>query len=167
MVVSEEAVEVGIEPVLGLTWPIKRSFILYVARMTEGQILGGRGLRMLDPSTFLFAPDQPSETGLLAFGGELRLSAHAGALYVRIAQPRVDLSGDRARLIIDAPEGGSTPLCLVTFDASPIDAAEGLKSWSGTDVRLTVEAVPLFGGYYGEGESFDDLSITIRPSRSS
>ena len=68
---------------------------------------------------------------------------------------------------IDGQEPGQPALQLVTFEAEEQEAPEGRRRWAGTDVRLTVEAVPLFGGYYGEGESFDDLSITIRPSRNS
>lgn len=147
---------------LGLRWAIKRSFILYVARMTDGQILGGHGVRMLDASTFVFAPDTSPEPDVLAFRGEVRLQAHAGALAVRIAHPRVDLRGDRAALIVDHPEGSGAPLRLVTFAAAAAPADSGLLTWTGTDVRLTVEAVPFFGGYYGEDQEFDDLALTIR-----
>ena len=152
---------------LGLAWPIKRSFILYVARMTEGQVLGGHGLRMLDASTFLFPSHESASDEVLAFDGELRLAAHAGALDLRIARPRVDLTAERAILLIDRPEGSGDPLPFVTFVLGPVVDAAGVHRLQGSDVRLTVEAVPLFGGYYGEGESFDDLSITMRPSRSS
>ena len=152
---------------LGLAWPIKRSFILYVARMTEGQVLGGHVLRMTDASTFLFPVLDASADGTVRFGGELRLAAHAGALDLRIARPRIDLTADRATLLIDRPEGSADPLPFVTCVVGLADDSDGVRRWRGTDVRLTVDAVPLFGGYYGEGESFDDLSITMRPSRSS
>lgn len=152
---------------LGLAWPVKRSFILYVARMAEGQVHGGHGLTMRDASTFVFPADPSSDASTLLFGGELRLAAHAGALTLRLARPRIDLSGDRAVMSIDGQEAGQPMLPLVTFAAQEQAAAAGLRHWAGTDVRLCVEAVPLFGGYYGDGESFDDLSITIRPSRSS
>ena len=144
---------------LGLFWPIKRSFIRYVARMDDGQILGGHGVRMIDASTFVFAPEPSDEPAVLAFGGEVRLQAHGGALAVRIAHPRVDLHGERAVLTVDNPEGAGPPVRLVTFVATSEPAVDGFATWTGTDVRLTVEALPLFGGYYGEDELFDDLTI--------
>lgn len=152
---------------LGLAWPIKRSFILYVVRMAGGQVHGGHGLTMLDASTFRFPSADSRDEAMLHFGGELRLAAHAGALALRVARPRIDLSRPRAVMLIDSQEAGQPLLPLVTFEAQEQEADPGLRRWVGVDVRLTVEAVPLFGGYYGEGESFDDLSITIRPSRSS
>ena len=144
---------------LGLHWPIKRSFIRYVARMPDGQVLGGHGVRLLDASTFVFSPESSDDASVLAFGGEVRLQAHGGALAVRIANPQVDLGGDPAVLSVDNPEGSGPRVRLVTFAASATSAGAGHTSWTGTDVRLTVEALPLFGGYYGEDEPFDDLTI--------
>lgn len=149
----------GTPAVPGLHWPVKRSFIRYVARMDDGQILGGHGVRLLDASTFVFSPSEGVDEGVLSFRGEVRLQAHGGALSVRIAHPRVDLLGDRATLTVESPEGTGPPVRLVTFlaAAEPVDG--GVRRWIGTDVRLAVEALPLFGGYYGEDESFDDLTI--------
>lgn len=148
----------------GLYWSIKRTFIAYVLRMADGQVMGSPGVTVVDSGTFVFAPaEEPpdsTEPGLAAFRGELRLQAHNGALGVRIANPRVllvDASNERAVVVIDDPEGSSRTVPLVTFAASADPEVEG--RWTGTDVRLTVEAVPLFGGYYGEGEVFDDLVI--------
>ena len=146
---------------LGLHWPIKRSFIRYVARMDDGQILGGHGVRMIDARTFVFVPEPSDDPGVLTFRGEVRLQAHGGALAVRIAHPQVDLSDDRAVLIVENPEGSGPPVRLVTFVATAGPAVAGLVRWTGTDVRLTVEALPLFGGYYGEDELFDDLTMAI------
>jgi hypothetical protein len=144
---------------LELRWPVKRSFIRYVARMSDGQILGGHGVRLLDASTFVFGSEPANEADVLAFRGEIRLHAHGGALSVRIAHPRVDLRGERALVTVENPEGSGPPVRLVTFVASSASDDAGRVSWSGTDVRLAVEALPLFGGYYGEDEPFDDLII--------
>jgi hypothetical protein len=144
---------------LELHWPVKASFIRYVARMADGQILGGHGVRLLDASTFAFASEPVDHVGMLAFRGEIRLQAHGGALSVRIAHPRVDLRGQRALVTVENPEGSGPPVRLVTFVASSTSDDAGHVTWTGTDVRLTVEALPLFGGYYGEDEPFDDLVI--------
>ena len=75
----------------------------------------------------------------------------------------MDLNGERATLTVESPEGSGPPVRLVTFVASS-SAGVDHTTWTGTDVRLTVEALPLFGGYYGEDEPFDDLMIvtTVR-----
>jgi hypothetical protein len=150
---------------VGLHWPIKRSFIRYVARMADGQILGGHGVRLVDASTFVFSPEPSDDVDVLAFRGEVRLQAHGGALSVRIAHPRVNLRGDRATLTVESPEGAGPPVRLVTFVVAPGPAAAvGGQTWTGTDVRLIVDALPLFGGYYGEDEPFDDLTVvTTQP----
>ena len=144
---------------LELHWPVKRSFIRYVARMSDGQILGGHGVRLVDASTFVFTAEPADEAGVLAFRGEVRLQAHGGALSVRLAHPRVDLRGARAMVTVENPEGSGPPVRLVTFVATPTSADAEHATWTGTDVRLAVEALPLFGGYYGEDEPFDDLVI--------
>lgn len=138
----------------GLYWSIKRSFIRYVARMTDGDILGGHGLHMIDSSTFVF----PSHEVPLHFRGDLRLQAHNGALALRIANPLIDLSDERGRILVDHPDGTGQPLPLVTFTVPERDQS---PTWTGTDVRLAVDAVSLFGGYYGEGEVFDDFIVVV------
>jgi hypothetical protein len=82
---------------------------------------------------------------------------------VRIANPRVELHGtdERARILIDDPEGSARSVPLVTFVVTTEPDESALLRWTGSDVRLAVEAVPLFGGYYGEGELFDDLRMVV------
>jgi len=166
----------------GLYWPIKRAFIAYVLRIADGQVMGSPGVTVVDSGTFVFAPvehgDEPphqpadddtvSEAdGALAFRGELRLQAHNGALGVRIANPRVEFGSDgsaeRARVLIDDPDGSTRSVPLATFVAAAEGDDTGLRRWTGTDVRLAAEAISLFGGYYGEGEVFDDLTIVAAP----
>ena len=143
----------------GLYWPIKRSFVMYVLRIADGQVSGSPDVAVVDGGTFVFAVcDDPADPDVHCFRGELRLQAHNGELFVRVANPRVELvvSG-RSRIVIDHPDGGSGPVPLVTFVATASSDEDGPLHWTGSDVRLCVEAVPLFGGYYGEDEAFDDL----------
>lgn len=148
----------------GLYWPIKRSFVMYVLRIADGQVSGSPDVAVVDGGTFVFASsDDTTDPDVHAFRGELRLQAHNGELFVRVANPRVELAGDgRSQIVIDHPDGASRAVPLVTFVATAASGEDALGEggpahWTGSDVRLCVEAVPLFGGYYGEGEAFDDL----------
>lgn len=138
----------------GLHWSIKRSFVLYVARVADGQILGGPGVSMADASTFVWAP-RPGTTGdVLDFEGAVVFGAHAGALSFRIADPQIQIGPERSVLSI-AGEGADR-IPFVDF-AAVMDAGADSGAWIGTDVRLLESALPLFAGYYGAGEPFDDL----------
>lgn len=148
----------------GLHWSIKRSFVLYVARIADGEILGSPGLAMADAATFVWAPAAPSPTADLdddairmGFTGAVLFGAHGGALSFRVADPQIEIRPDRSVLFVTGESGGAIP--FVTFAATSDTAQAGPTVWHGADVRLTEEALPLFAGYYGAGESFDDLSI--------
>lgn len=147
----------------GLHWSIKRTFVLYVARLADGQILGGHGAGMADESTFIWPPATNDQGGAdpgprLAFTGDIVFRAHAGALSFRIADPIVDLGPATSTLTV-ASESGRIP--LVTFTAHELAAPAGFASWRGVDVRLAEESLAMFAGYYGAGEPFDDLTLTV------
>ncbi len=149
----------------GLHWSIKRSFVLYVARMADGQILGSKGVRMTDASTFLWAPTafrQEPAALQMEFGGAVTFGAHAGALSFRVADPQVELRSGRSRMTVAAEGAGRVPFVDFRADEEPRDETSGSpRRWIGTDVRLAEEALPMFAGYYGAGESFDDLEIVL------
>jgi hypothetical protein len=151
----------------GLHWSIKRAFVSYVARMADGQILGSPGLGMSDSSTFVWPPASGREQNsgaptTLAFEGAVIFGAHGGALSFRVAEPLVELSPGRSQLTIAGE--GSTRIAFVDFVARRVPSAADMTVWAGTDVRLAEAALPLFSGYYGAGESFDDLLIVLTPS---
>lgn len=147
----------------GLHWPIKHSFVLYVARLTDGDILGGPGVGMTDPRTFVWQADETMTvadhgSAGLACTGEVVFSAHAGALSCRIARPRLELAGEGSLMTIAGEGDGRIP--FVDFTAMPDSQADG-RVWQGSRVRLREEALALFAGYYGAGEEFDDLRIVL------
>ena len=143
-------------PAPGLYWPIKHSFVLYIVRMADGEIRGGPGVRMSDPSTFVW--DWAGEAdGVLTFLGDLVFRAHDGALSFRVTEPAVLVDGDRASLTVTG-DGGR--VVMVTFDVEVVTDADQ-RILTGTNVRLTDEALAMFAGYYGPGEPFDDLRIVL------
>ncbi|GAA1948066.1 hypothetical protein GCM10009798_04020 [Nocardioides panacihumi] len=144
-------------PEPGLAWAVRASFLAYVAGLPDGRasVSGGATLTFDDPQRVIFAPDPEHTTAVeLAYRGDLRLAGHGGLLFVRLANPRLRLDGDRAVLSVDDPrsEDGSGPrLDLVRLRLD--------EDGSGRDVRLLAAGVPLFNHVYAEGEPFDDLAV--------
>jgi len=149
----------------GLHWSIKRSFVLYVARMADGQILGSTSVQMTDASTFLWAPTasrQEPAALQIDFGGAVTFGAHGGALSFRVADPQVELTSGRSRMTVASSGAIRVPFVDFRAEEAPAEATSGsLRRWFGTDVRLVEEALPMFAGYYGAGESFDNLTIVL------
>ena len=151
----------------GLHWSIKRAFVLYVARIADGQILGSPGLQMIDASTFVWAPTsspaaQPGAGTRLAFRGAVRFGAHNGALAFQVADPWIEITAERSHLSIAGEASARIPFVEFTAQEDVDDGSS--RGWRGTDVRLSEAALPLFAGYYGAGEAFDDLRIVLPPA---
>ncbi|WP_250282366.1 MULTISPECIES: HtaA domain-containing protein [unclassified Frankia] len=159
------------EPLLGLRWGIKATFLTYIARMPDGQGSASDGARSVENDEFVFEPD-PSATapegvdGFWAFRGDVRFQGHFGLLYVRIADPHVVLRGTQAELnVVDPSEPGTKPrIPLVRFVPRPGAAPSGLRTWEAEDVRLLAEGAGLFNNVYSMGEPFEPLTITLPAS---
>jgi len=135
----------------GLRWEIKRSFLRYIARMPDGACSVTDGADPVDESAFRFEP-----AGDLRFRGVVRFSGHHGFLFVRIADPELQVDGTRGTLTI-AGEPARVPLVTCELSAEPDGTTKG------TAVRLTAEGAELFNAVYPAGEPFDDF--TIHPER--
>jgi hypothetical protein len=155
----------GHAPDAQLRWSIRTSFLRYVAALPDARasVSGGATMTTDDPQLLLFPHDAEASTSdVLAFSGDLRLSGHGGLLFVRLADPRIDHSGERAVLSVADPatEDGSGPrLPLVTLALSRSETG-----WSGSDVELCSEGVALFNHVYPEGAPFDPLEIVAASS---
>jgi Htaa protein len=159
----------GEEPVFGLLWGIKRSFLAYVQRMPDGRGSLGDGAAVLAGDTFYFpAGERPATTGPEGshswdFRGDVRFSGHMGMLFVRVAAPVITLDGDRAELTIEdpyvRPDADRVP--LVTLRLEPGPAPEGAEVWLGSDVQLTAAGAELFNDVYQPGEPFEQLSVIL------
>ncbi len=152
-------------PEPALRWSIRASFFQYVARLHDGRasVSSGATLTTDDPQLVVYPADPELTTDTeLAFRGDLRLAGHGGLLFVRLAQPRIEVAqdGGRSVLTVDDPltEDGTGPrLRLVTADLTQTGA------WTGTDVRLTAEGVALFNHVYQVDEVFDSFEIADGP----
>jgi hypothetical protein len=149
---------------IGLSWTIKRSFVGYVARMSDGRCSVTDGADVSGPPTaprfhFGFDSQERRKSGTrLAFRGDVRFSGHHGLLFVRIADPVVELRGSRGSLaVLDVDD---VLLELVKFDVEHTPDSDGAEL-RGTGVRLCDGGSELFGGVYAANETFDELAITL------
>jgi len=157
------------EAVRGLRWLIKRSFLQYVARTSDGQCSTTDGASVVNDNVFLFesnsATVSPGNAAVRAsFTGDVRFSGHHGFMFVRIADPQIEVTDGIGSLsVIDylTPEADSRR-DLVTFKAQLIESNdEPLAVLVGTDVRLTIEGAELFNDVYPPGEPFEDLEAQL------
>ena len=150
------------QPGPGLRWGIRASFLRYVANLPDGRasVTDGASMTADDPQLVVFPPDQELTTDqVFAFHGDLRLSGHGGLLFLRLAQPRIELGAGGATLTIAEPttEDGSGPRqILVDLTLTPTE-----DGWAGTEVRLTEQGTALFNQMYPAGEAFDPLRVTL------
>lgn len=160
---SDEGDVMRSEPV-GLEWSIKLSFLRYVGG-AGGQASVTHGGTMTAPNVFCFSPLADAEIDeSMCFMGDVRFSAHAGMLFVRIANPRLVRTDESWTMIVDDPydtSGEGTLLPLVTCTLTEDTREPGIRAWVGRDVVLTPEGVELFNEVYAVGESFEDFRVTL------
>ncbi|MCU1482993.1 MAG: hypothetical protein JWQ19_3779 [Subtercola sp.] len=160
------------DPEAGLVWSIKRSFVDYVTRMHDGRGNVTGGAMPTSGGQIIFSPDpKPRDCPLdademLAFVGDVRFTGHAGLLFVRIANPRVTLRGQRAELDIAHPYKleSTERWPLVDFEVAPQIMA-GRQALVAERVSLRPEAVELFNDVYPAGELFDPIIIALGEPR--
>jgi hypothetical protein len=98
----------------------------------------------------------------VSFCGDVRFSGHYGFLFVRIADPAIEVGPDRNGVLTIASPDPTEP------DASRIPFARLRISEDarvGTQVRLTRQGAELFGGAYDESEPLDDLALPVSAAR--
>ncbi|GAA3382689.1 hypothetical protein GCM10020369_05600 [Cryptosporangium minutisporangium] len=155
----------------GLRWGIKHSFVDYIRRMPDGQGAVSNGARPVGDYEIVYAPEatghRPGPDGsserFWLFNGDVRFAGHFGMLSVRIAYPRIVLSGDQAQLDIADPYSNDREqrLFLATLTLTEVPAEDGVERWVGSDVRLAAGGVELFNEVYPAGEKLEDLRIDV------
>lgn len=154
----------------GLRWGIKRSFIDYVRRMPDGKGSVGDGAVPIGTGDLFYEHDEAASrrdpaapTQIWAFRGDVRFSGHFGMLFVRVAHPRLEVTGTEAVLSIEDPQGreGAPRVPLVTARLQELAGEGGAAVWGAEHVALTAEGVPLFNEVYAAGEAFEPLIIQL------
>ena len=148
----------------GLRWGLKKSFVDYVRRMPDGKGSVGDGAVPVGAGDLFYEHEVAgSSDGVWAFRGDVRFSGHFGMLYVRVANPWVEVSEGRAVLTIEDPQAreGAPRVPLVTATLQRLGDREGTQVWGSDDVALTASGVALFNDVYAEGELFEPIVIQL------
>lgn len=141
-----------------LIWPVRTSLIRYLSALPDGALSVEDGVEADPVSGAFIFPGDPADESERRFRGDLRMRAHGGMLFVRIAQPALeDGDGGGLDLTVLAPgEGGGR---LVLAHLAERARTDGAVLY---DTRLAEPGAALFGGYYRPGEELDPVEIRSR-----
>ena len=116
---------------------------------------------------FPFDPSVPpriraSET-FLAFAGAITFVAHAGMLWVRIADPWVNITGDRGSLTVQYPEtpDSQARIEFASFTVAAHEEFDGQERWTAEQVQLLSSGLTVFGDVYEAGEALEPFTMTV------
>ncbi|MET4538638.1 hypothetical protein ABIE37_000393 [Arthrobacter bambusae] len=155
------------EPLPGLTWGLKRSFIKYISALPDGGHAVSGGASLAHSSFFNFQPSGGSTYspltggGILKFAGEVCLTGHHNLLFVMIADPWIEFADGGAVLsVADTrhwPDRGRR-IPLARLRAETLSRSErGVYGEART--FLTGEGRGVFNDQYGDGEELDPVFI--------
>jgi hypothetical protein len=156
-----------------LLWGIKASFSEYIVRLPDGAFSATDGAEFLLPLTFAFeSADEPSRQvggeipapgSVLRFRGDVRFAGHAGALFLRLADPWLHFGEDRELGGFVSVVGGQTDDALErrTVAVFPRAGVTGGDDGRVTidDVFLADDGVDLFNRVYATGTPLDSLFV--------
>ncbi|KAA9149989.1 hypothetical protein F6B41_23090 [Microbacterium lushaniae] len=150
----------GVVP--GLYWGVRDSFLRYVLGNPDGQLYGDDGVETDGDGMFRFPLRTLERTGAswrIAFGGEVRFSAHFGMLDVALRHPVVELHETGGLLSVEGA-GGTRPIVRVER-AEPVLVDGSWLVFPPLSTTLTPEGVAVFGDVYAAGTPFDDIRIAL------
>jgi hypothetical protein len=147
-----------------LRWAVKTSFVADVSKDPEGRVALDEGV-IRRGAEFDYPLDDAHDfdpvvgEGLLVFRGIVVFAGHRGLVSVRLADPWIDLAGQRGVLSVagraDA-SGRRSRVPVVDFLVRRDVTSDGLR---GVEVRLTHAGAQVFERVFAEGEAFDDLRV--------
>jgi hypothetical protein len=140
-----------------MIWPVKCSLLRYISALPDGALSVEDGVEA-DAETGVFVfPSDPADSSGRRFRGDLRMRAHGGMLFVRIARPAVEtVDGGGLTLTVLAPGEGETEDRLLLAHLTERARTHRAVLY---DARLSESGAALFGGYYRPGEELDPVEV--------
>jgi hypothetical protein len=161
----------------GMVWGVKDSLLAYVEGLDDGAVAtdapavrqgggfafplvaaGAAELRVADEAGGVAA----GFGGGLRFQGSVRLTGHWGMLDVELRDPRVELRGAKATLLIRERGGRDLEAALPFADLTlaAVSADDGLLCLEYA-AALTGQGGFLLGGQYPAGQELDPVRLTL------
>ena len=152
-----------------LAWGVRSSFRSYVEEAGGSIVVSApatvRGNEFIFPAEPDTAAEPPGEP--LRFTGQVRFSAHRGALHLVIRDPWIHNEGDRLRLSVagSASTGGEGGrLFMADLTGGPQAEINGVVVRSAVSASLATEGLAAFNFTYVAGEQLAPLTFGVRRS---
>lgn len=142
-----------------LEWGIKESFRTYFERLPDHRYdLSAGARRCSDGQVEFVESPEPAHENKLSFRGTVQLTAHFGALSVKIAHPTIEFGEEAGRGVLSAEidEKDGEPVRMVI--AELFREAQNARSITFR-AELAEEGQYLFMGNYFAGDSLDPLTV--------
>jgi hypothetical protein len=153
-----------------LLWGVKASFSEYILRLPDGRFSATDGAEFLLPLTFAFESadeERPSESeqfrpqdAVLRFRGDVRFGGHAGALFLRIADPWLHFvdGGGFVSIVGGRSEHDARRRTVATFSDASVTTPTS-RHLIIDETLLHADAVDLFNDAYSPGTRLDPLRV--------
>lgn len=143
----------------GLSWRVAGRFVDYVLA-SEGCLTASGGAEVDEAGmpSWPLLEDALDRAGRVRFAGEVRFSAHFGALDVALTEPELEVDGGVAALRVRTAYGDPELARSAWRELTP---SGGFRVFLGDGVELAAEAVPLFGGVYPAGMPLDPFVVAV------
>jgi hypothetical protein len=156
-------------------WPIKASFLTYVAAMSDGRcdveapaIRNERGFAF--PAAERSGIESTTGPGPnLQFRGGIVFTGHHGMLNIAIRDPHLHHDECTGSISIADPDRPGRRMTLAVCDMEqhvnqPSDEPSVNEVWRGVNLRLTADGADLFFRAYEDGDPLDDFTVRIAPA---
>ena len=147
-----------------LYWGVKESFVGYISgagKITVTEPAGRDGNIFGFPLSSTDAWDAETETGSLAYGGEVNFFAHGGALNITLTNPVIEVLNDNEALLKVEYEGALKTIATVDLSAAQRTANDdGSVTWTGATVIATEGTTDIFGSNYPAGTDLAPVTFT-------
>ena len=147
----------------GLLWSIKRSFLMYIARLNSGYISAEGGASNYKGSFLFEYPSDASrqDPNVLNFRGGVQFTGHHGMLSLKISDPMIKEENGKFTLFVKSNLNPDKNRAFVNFTMTELAPKDGFYAFRGEDVRLHESALDLFDNMYEADEQFEDFVLCI------